>query len=143
MEYVNEANGFEDEPNMTEYLSMIGDEDRGLFRSSYVTAASFVSGETSADDVTVVAQFNNEAFHTPPLAVNVMTNTLLWCVSTFHSQYLTSFISRLESYSLHVHVHLLCFQALCFIRLRNQRHEPPAATSYQHASDSGNRHVDG
>ena len=77
-QYVNEVDGFESAPNMTEYLSLIGEEDRGVFRNSYVTAASFISGDTLADDVTIVSHFNNEAFHTPPLAVNVISNTLLW-----------------------------------------------------------------
>ena len=64
----------QDDPNMTEYLSAVAEDDMEGFKQSYMTAASFISDDTAAG---ILAHFNNEAFHTPPLSVNVISNALL------------------------------------------------------------------
>ena len=64
----------QDDPNMTEYLSAVAEDDMEGFKQSYMTAASFISDDTDAG---ILAHFNNEAFHTPPLSVNVISNALL------------------------------------------------------------------
>ena len=67
---------------MTEYLSAIAENDMERFKQSDMTAAAFIDGAT---DAAIVAHFNNEAFHTPALAVNIISNTLLRYVTSYEA----------------------------------------------------------
>ena len=60
---------------MDQYLSEQGEEDLGRFRQSLMTSAVFTGENDSVTNLT--GWFNNEAYHTPATAVNVLTNTLL------------------------------------------------------------------
>ena len=64
---------YHDNDSMIAYLADVGKRQLEEYRNSYVVAATFSLNSTAQTSVT--AYFNNEAVHSPGVAVNVITNT--------------------------------------------------------------------
>ena len=64
---------YHDNDSIIAYLADVGEHELEDYRNSYVVAATFALNLTAPTSVT--AYFNNEAVHSPAVAVNVITNT--------------------------------------------------------------------
>ena len=64
--------------SMQQYLVDVGVDDMAAYRNQYITAASFYmpsSGGGGDDNGKATVYFNNEAVHSPAMAVNMFSNT--------------------------------------------------------------------
>ena len=74
---------YHDSESMMAYLADVGERQLEEYRNSYVVAATFAlpgdaqDWRTSSTMTSATAYFNNEAIHSPAVAVNVISNTLL------------------------------------------------------------------
>ena len=72
---------YHDSESMMAYLADVGERQLEEYHNSYVIAATFAlpgdAQEWWVDETSVTAYFNNEAIHSPAVAVNVISNTLL------------------------------------------------------------------
>ena len=74
---------YHDNDSMIAYLADVGERQLEDYRNSYVVAATFAlpgdaqDWRTSSTMTSATAYFNNEAIHSPAVAVNVISNTLL------------------------------------------------------------------
>ena len=63
---------------MTSHLSEVATMSGSSYIHHAVIAATFEHFQNkSIDEIRVKGYFNNEAFHSPPLVVNTVTNTIL------------------------------------------------------------------
>ena len=73
---INKVEGYRSETDLQQYIMDIGSESMDTYNNRYLVAASFnYTDETRRLKAT--AEFNNQAYHTPGVALNMLTNALL------------------------------------------------------------------
>ena len=76
--FVNNLTHYEADPSLYHYLVDEGEYSLGSYASHYLIAASFEKGYSrTGDELKVVAHFNNEAYHTPAMSLNMAHNAML------------------------------------------------------------------
>ena len=73
--FVNNQSGYETNPDVESYLVDMAKRDLQSYINSYITAASFQTLDSWRSQV--INFFNNEAFHSPAVSLNIFGNTML------------------------------------------------------------------
>jgi ATP-binding cassette subfamily A (ABC1) protein 3 len=75
-EWVNNISEYKADPDIEIYLIYQGKESVSRYNSRYIVAASF-ENKSSANVTSATAYFNNQAYHSPGMTLNVLNNAVL------------------------------------------------------------------